>query len=119
VDEVNDVLRQEATTDRYQGVLGVAEEPLVSADIVKDPRASIVRLGVLAVPVRRQLVGCHAPRIGPWRTRKPRPEPVPCRIVRQGWSEHTMRNLAEIPILACSLDKRFFSGRASCGFEQV
>src|SRR5215216_8166197 len=36
-DEVNDVLRQEATSDRYQGILAVAEEPLVSADIIKDP----------------------------------------------------------------------------------
>jgi glyceraldehyde 3-phosphate dehydrogenase len=42
-------LRREATTDRYQGVLGVAEEPLVSADIVKDPRASIVQLDLTRV----------------------------------------------------------------------
>jgi glyceraldehyde 3-phosphate dehydrogenase len=49
VEEVNDVLRQEASTDRYQGVLGVAEEPLVSADIVKDPRASIVQLDLTRV----------------------------------------------------------------------
>ena len=49
VDEVNDVLRQEASTDRYQGVLGVAEDPLVSADIVKDPRASIVQLDLTRV----------------------------------------------------------------------
>jgi glyceraldehyde 3-phosphate dehydrogenase (phosphorylating) len=48
-EEVNDVLRQEATTDRYQGVLGVADEPLVSADIVKDPRASIVQLDLTRV----------------------------------------------------------------------
>jgi glyceraldehyde 3-phosphate dehydrogenase len=48
-EEVNDVLRQEATTDRYQGVLGVAEDPLVSADIVKDPRASIVQLDLTRV----------------------------------------------------------------------
>jgi glyceraldehyde 3-phosphate dehydrogenase len=48
-EEVNDVLRREATTDRYQGVLGVAEEPLVSADIVKDPRASIVQLDLTRV----------------------------------------------------------------------
>jgi glyceraldehyde 3-phosphate dehydrogenase len=47
-EEVNDVLRQEASTDRYQGVLGVVEEPLVSADIVKDPRASIVQLHTAA-----------------------------------------------------------------------
>jgi glyceraldehyde 3-phosphate dehydrogenase len=43
------VLRQEASTDRYRGVLGVAEEPLVSADIVKDPRASIVQLDLTRV----------------------------------------------------------------------
>jgi glyceraldehyde 3-phosphate dehydrogenase len=49
VDEVNQVLGQEASTDRYQGVLGVAEEPLVSADIVKDPRASIVQLDLTRV----------------------------------------------------------------------
>jgi glyceraldehyde 3-phosphate dehydrogenase len=48
-DEVNDVLRQEASTDRYQGILAVAEEPLVSADIVKDPRASIVQLDLTRV----------------------------------------------------------------------
>jgi glyceraldehyde 3-phosphate dehydrogenase len=48
-EEVNDVLRQEASTDRYQGILGVAEDPLVSADIVKDPRASIVQLDMTRV----------------------------------------------------------------------
>jgi glyceraldehyde 3-phosphate dehydrogenase len=49
VDEVNDVLRQEASTDRYQGILAVVDEPLVSADIVKDPRASIVQLDLTRV----------------------------------------------------------------------
>jgi glyceraldehyde 3-phosphate dehydrogenase len=48
-EEVNDVLRQEAATDRYQGVLGVTEEPLVSGDIIKDPRASIVQLDLTRV----------------------------------------------------------------------
>jgi glyceraldehyde 3-phosphate dehydrogenase len=43
------VLRQEAATDRYQGILSVTEEPLVSADIVKDPRASIVQLDLTRV----------------------------------------------------------------------
>jgi glyceraldehyde 3-phosphate dehydrogenase (phosphorylating) len=47
--EVNDVLRQEASTDRYQGILAVADEPLVSADIVKDSRASIVQLDMTRV----------------------------------------------------------------------
>jgi glyceraldehyde 3-phosphate dehydrogenase len=48
-DEINDVLRQEASTDRYQGILAVTDEPLVSADIVKDPRASIVQLDLTRV----------------------------------------------------------------------
>jgi glyceraldehyde 3-phosphate dehydrogenase len=48
-DEVNDVLRQEASTDRYQGILAVTDEPLVSADIVKDPHASIVQLDLTRV----------------------------------------------------------------------
>jgi glyceraldehyde 3-phosphate dehydrogenase len=48
-EEVNDVLRQEASTDRYQGVLAIAEDPLVSADIVKDPHASIVQLDLTRV----------------------------------------------------------------------
>jgi glyceraldehyde 3-phosphate dehydrogenase len=48
-EEVNDVLRQEASSDRYQGILAVAEDPLVSADIIKDPRASIVQLDMTRV----------------------------------------------------------------------
>jgi glyceraldehyde 3-phosphate dehydrogenase len=48
-EEVNDVLRQEAASERYQGILAVAEDPLVSADIVKDPRASIVQLDMTRV----------------------------------------------------------------------
>jgi glyceraldehyde 3-phosphate dehydrogenase len=48
-EEVNDLLRREAETDRYQGVLTVTEEPLVSADIIKDPRASIVQLDLTRV----------------------------------------------------------------------
>jgi glyceraldehyde 3-phosphate dehydrogenase len=42
VQEVNDIFRQEAETDRYRGILGVAEDPIVSSDIIQDPRASIV-----------------------------------------------------------------------------
>ena len=49
VDEVNDVLRQEASSDRYKGILDVADDPLVSADIVKDPHASIVQLDMTRV----------------------------------------------------------------------
>jgi glyceraldehyde 3-phosphate dehydrogenase len=48
-EEINDVLRQEATTDRYQGILAVTDEPLVSTDIVKNPYASIVQLDLTRV----------------------------------------------------------------------
>ncbi len=43
-DEINRIFTQEAQSERYRGILGVTEEPLVSSDIVQDPRASIVDL---------------------------------------------------------------------------
>ena len=49
VEEVNQILREESETERYSGILGVAEDPIVSSDIVKDPRASIVDLGLTQV----------------------------------------------------------------------
>jgi glyceraldehyde 3-phosphate dehydrogenase len=49
VAEINAVLAQEAAGDRYQGILGVADEPLVSSDIVKDSRAAIVQLDMTRV----------------------------------------------------------------------
>jgi glyceraldehyde 3-phosphate dehydrogenase len=48
-DEVNDVFTQEAESERYRGVLGVTTDPVVSADIIKDPRASVVDLGMTQV----------------------------------------------------------------------
>ena len=48
-DEINNIFREEAVSPRYTGVLGVAEDPIVSADIVKDPRASIVDLSMTKV----------------------------------------------------------------------
>jgi glyceraldehyde 3-phosphate dehydrogenase len=49
VEEVNAIFREEAETDRYRGVLGVTEDPIVSSDIVKDSRASIVDLTMTQV----------------------------------------------------------------------
>jgi len=49
VDEVNRILAEEADTGRYAGVLGVSRDPLVSSDIVGDPRASIVDLELTKV----------------------------------------------------------------------
>ncbi|MEV4083296.1 type I glyceraldehyde-3-phosphate dehydrogenase [Nonomuraea fuscirosea] len=49
VEEVNDVYRQEAASSRYQGILGVSEDPLVSADIVGDSRAAVIDLDLTRV----------------------------------------------------------------------
>jgi glyceraldehyde 3-phosphate dehydrogenase len=47
--DVNGVLKQEAGSGRYQGILGVSEDPLVSADIIGDSRAAVVDLGLTQV----------------------------------------------------------------------
>lgn len=49
VAEVNDIFREEAENTRYLDILGVSEDPLVSADIVGDPRASVVDLTMTQV----------------------------------------------------------------------
>jgi glyceraldehyde 3-phosphate dehydrogenase len=48
-EEVNGVFKEESQSERYRDILGVTEEPLVSSDIVKDPRASIVDLSMTQV----------------------------------------------------------------------
>jgi glyceraldehyde 3-phosphate dehydrogenase len=42
VEEVNQVLREEASTDRYREVVSVSDDPLVSTDIIQSTYASIV-----------------------------------------------------------------------------
>jgi glyceraldehyde 3-phosphate dehydrogenase len=42
VDEVNARFLEEARSERYEGVVGVTEDPLVSSDVIQDPRASII-----------------------------------------------------------------------------
>jgi glyceraldehyde 3-phosphate dehydrogenase len=41
-EEVNDLFREEADSDRYRGILGYSQDPIVSSDVVGDSRASIV-----------------------------------------------------------------------------
>jgi glyceraldehyde 3-phosphate dehydrogenase len=48
VEEVNAIFTEEAEA-HYHGVLGVTDEQIVSADIIKDPRASIVDLTMTQV----------------------------------------------------------------------
>lgn len=42
--EVNKIFREEARSERYKNVLAVTDEPVVSSDIIKYPRASVVDL---------------------------------------------------------------------------
>jgi glyceraldehyde 3-phosphate dehydrogenase len=49
VAEVNQVFVEEAESERYRGILGATSDPIVSSDIIKDPRASIVDLGMTQV----------------------------------------------------------------------
>jgi glyceraldehyde 3-phosphate dehydrogenase len=46
---VNRVFTEESATDRYRGVVGVTTDPLVSCDIIKDSRASVLDLGMTQV----------------------------------------------------------------------
>lgn len=48
-EEVNDVFREEAASERYREVLGVSEDPLVSSDVIGDSRASVVDLHMTRV----------------------------------------------------------------------
>jgi glyceraldehyde 3-phosphate dehydrogenase len=42
VDEDNGIFEEEAAGNRYVGVLGVTRDPIVSSDVIKDPRGSLV-----------------------------------------------------------------------------
>jgi glyceraldehyde 3-phosphate dehydrogenase len=49
VEELRDIFREEAATQRYEGVLGVSEDPIVSSDIIGDQRASVIDLDMIQV----------------------------------------------------------------------
>ena len=49
VEEINQIFKEEAGTDRYQGVLGVSDDQIVSSDIIKDPHAATVDLTMTQV----------------------------------------------------------------------
>ena len=48
-EEVNQILVEEAQTDRYADVLDTTDEPIVSSDIIKSPYASTVDLSMTRV----------------------------------------------------------------------
>lgn len=49
VDEINTILTEAAKSPRWQGILKVAKEPLVSSDILKEPYGAIVDLSFTRV----------------------------------------------------------------------
>ncbi|MDY0044142.1 MAG: glyceraldehyde 3-phosphate dehydrogenase NAD-binding domain-containing protein [Syntrophales bacterium] len=49
VEEVNKIFKEEAETERYKYTVGVTEDPVVSSDIIQDPRASVVDLALTQV----------------------------------------------------------------------
>ncbi|MDX5423512.1 MAG: type I glyceraldehyde-3-phosphate dehydrogenase [Hymenobacteraceae bacterium] len=49
VEEINNILREEAQSERYKGILGASDDELVSSDIIQDSRASIVDLNMTQV----------------------------------------------------------------------
>jgi len=48
-EEVNKIFKEEAESQRYKGIVGVTEDAIVSSDIIRDPRASIVDLEMTKV----------------------------------------------------------------------
>jgi glyceraldehyde 3-phosphate dehydrogenase len=49
IDEINQIFVEEAASERYRDIIGVTDDPIVSSDIIKDARASVVDLGMTRV----------------------------------------------------------------------
>jgi glyceraldehyde 3-phosphate dehydrogenase len=49
VEEVNNILMEEANTKRYRGIFKTVDDPIVSSDIIKDSHASIADLSLTKV----------------------------------------------------------------------
>ncbi|HEY9364500.1 MAG TPA: erythrose-4-phosphate dehydrogenase, partial [Chitinophagaceae bacterium] len=47
--EINDILKEEAATDRYKEIVSVTNEPLVSTDIIQSPFAAIIDMEMTRV----------------------------------------------------------------------
>ena len=60
VEEINSAFKQEATTEQYQDVIRVTEDPIVSSDIIGDPHAAIISLDLT------QVVGGNMVKIMSW-----------------------------------------------------
>ena len=49
VDEINNIFREEAQSERYKGIVGASDDELVSSDIIQDSRPSVVDLSMTQV----------------------------------------------------------------------
>jgi glyceraldehyde 3-phosphate dehydrogenase len=49
MEEVNNIFVEEADSNRYRGIIGVIQDPIVSSDILQDSRASIIDLSMTRV----------------------------------------------------------------------
>jgi glyceraldehyde 3-phosphate dehydrogenase len=49
VEEINQIFREEAESEQYNGILGVTDDGLVSSDIIQDSRAAIIDLEMTQV----------------------------------------------------------------------
>ncbi len=48
-DELREIFREEADSEKWRGILGVTNAPFVSSDIIQDDRASVVDLDMIQV----------------------------------------------------------------------
>ena len=60
VDEINAIFEEEAEDERYRGIMGVTHDPIVSSDIIRDPRGSLVDLTMT------QVVGGNLVKVMAW-----------------------------------------------------
>ncbi|HAR64280.1 MAG TPA: type I glyceraldehyde-3-phosphate dehydrogenase [Candidatus Margulisbacteria bacterium] len=49
IEEINNIFKEEAATEKYIGVMRVTEDEVVSSDIIKDPHAAIIDLTLTKV----------------------------------------------------------------------
>jgi glyceraldehyde 3-phosphate dehydrogenase len=49
VEEIKQIFVEEVASERYRDIIGVTDDPIVSSDIIKDARASVIDLGMTRV----------------------------------------------------------------------
>jgi glyceraldehyde 3-phosphate dehydrogenase len=49
VDEVNRIVKEESETERYRGIVGITDDPVVSSDMIGDSHASTIDVSMTHV----------------------------------------------------------------------